>query len=78
LNSKVTIEYQGRRKKKLRADVLCQTLVKDALDPKNTAGERRQAIEAIMNRMEGKPVQPIGVTPDTEVHLTISSTENKL
>lgn len=79
LNGKITVpDLEGRKRKLTRREVLALTLIKDAMDVKNTASERTKANQTIQDRVEGKAVQPISAAPDTEVHITISPAENKL
>lgn len=53
-------------------------LVMDAIYPQNKASERTLAACAIMDRMEGRPVQPIRTVAEPEIILNISTTEARL
>ena len=68
----------GRSSKKEIAALLVEQLLADAMSKGNNASDRSQANKVIQERVLGKPVQPIGVTPDTEVTIVISNSENRL
>lgn len=68
----------GKRKMKKRMDVMAIKAVADAISDQNTANERTKARESIYNRIEGKPVQPIGTVPEPEIILNISPDEARL
>jgi hypothetical protein len=74
----ITVEEAGKLKKLTRQEIACLQLFKDALDGRNTAAERTRAIQTIMDRLEGKPVQPLSTTSPTDIALIISSSENRL
>ena len=78
LVGKMSIKQAGKTLKKTRREVMMIKAVLDALDEKNTASERTQARESVLSRIEGKPVQPLGAAPDTEVTLIIKGKEAKL
>ncbi len=78
LQGKMTVEEAGKKLKRTRQEVLLMKLVVNAFDPKNTASEQVKAAAEVLNRIEGKPIQPIGAAPDTEVTLIISGPETKL
>lgn len=74
LNGTMTVEEAGRKLRKSKIEVLVMTLIKDALDKKNTASERIRACEVIMNRLEGRPSQSI-VPQCPEIILQVSPEE---
>jgi len=78
LQGKMTVEEAGKKLKRTRQEVLLMKLVVNAYDPKNTASEQVKAAAEVLNRIEGKPVQPIGAAPDTAVQITISPAEDRL
>ena len=59
LNETMTIEVAGKKKRLTRREVLAMQMIKDALDPKNSANERIKAGISIENRVDGKPIQPV-------------------
>ena len=49
----------GRSKKLPYRDVMLMKLIKNSIDDKNSASEQIKAVTTIMERLEGKAVQPI-------------------
>lgn len=78
LEGQVSVEEAGKLKKMTRREVLSLQLAKDAMDARNTANERTRANQAIQDRVEGKPVQPLSTASGTDIALIISSSENRL
>ncbi|MBU1628005.1 hypothetical protein KKB18_11610 [bacterium] len=74
----MTIKEGKKKIKKTRAEWLALQLFTEAFNEKNTAGEKIRAIETIMNRLEGKPEQPISAVKDSEVNITISGSETRI
>ena len=77
LKGKVPITEDGKVRKVTRHEAMMIKAMNDAMAAAS-ANERTTARESILSRIEGKPVQPIGAAPDTEVTLTITNTENRL
>ena len=78
LKEKMTVIEAGEKYKRPRAEIMLMKAVADAISDSSSPSERTQAREAILNRIEGKPVQPIGLAPDTAINIIISQTEDKL
>jgi hypothetical protein len=78
LNGTMTVEEAGKRLKRSRTEVMALTLINDAINPRNTASERTRACQAIMDRIEGRPVQPLGAAPKTAINITISPDEDRV
>jgi hypothetical protein len=75
----VKVLYNGHKEyKRPRIEVIAMKLVMDAIYPQNKASERTLAACAIMDRMEGRPVQPIRTVAEPEIILNISTTEARL
>ena len=82
LQGKIDVESRGPdgrilKKKEIAHKVMMLKALHDAVGA-GSASERTQARESILSRIEGKPVQVIGVAPDTAVNISISSIEDKL
>ena len=59
LQQQTEVIKNGRSYKKPAIEVICALKVKDALDSSNTATERLRAANAIEDRVDGKPFQPL-------------------
>jgi len=75
---KITVTEGMERTKKTRQEVLILKAFADALSDNNTARARTQARESLFNRLEGKPVQPIGAPLEPAVILNITPVEAML
>ena len=77
LQGKIEVTEGGKVKKITRHEAILLKAINDAIAAP-TARERTNARESILNRIEGKPVQPIGSMPEPEVVLYLSPAEAKL
>lgn len=60
MKAKITVvNAQGKKERKPAGEVLLQKLVANAIDDRRTGHEQIKAVETILNRIEGKPLQPI-------------------
>jgi len=60
LKAKITVvNAQGKKERKPAGEVLLQKLVANAIDDRRTGHEQIKAAETILNRIEGKAIQPI-------------------
>ncbi|MDD4178857.1 MAG: DUF5681 domain-containing protein [Candidatus Margulisbacteria bacterium] len=77
LQGKISVTEGGKVKKVTRHEAILLKAINDAIAAP-TARERTTARESIYNRIEGKPVQPIGSIVEPEIILQITPTEAKV